>query len=314
MPKESFEQFVKRQEEKLDEVEEKIGEIKDRWKDKIKEGERLSKELSEKIEEVFEERKKKLGEMMNSENMVAFIQEKILPEIPRIPSFLLEKTLQKLIERYEKREYSPLYFSLLLSTLINRTIEEYIESQRKKGKKFEEIKPLEIHLDLERLPENLQCFGYRNQEKSHLFIKEGIQMGLGDSMIGGKIIIEGNAGYELGSFMTGGEIIVKGNTEGSTGLDMAGGRIIVEGDAKDLLGDSMTGGKIIIEGNARNWVGRYMKNGILEIKGDVESFHKTAFSPDNLGTIIWKGIKIWENGSWTKEGKEMWEKGEIPVE
>jgi len=314
MSKESFEQLIKRQEEKLDKAEKMVEEVEERWKEKIEGYERIPEKLSEKIEEVFEERKKKLGEMVNSENMVAFIQEKILPEIPKIPSFLLEKTLQKLIERYEKREYSPLYFSLLLSTLINRTIEEYIESQRKKGKKFEEIKPLEIHLDLERLPENLQCFGYRNQEKSHLFIKEGIQMGLGDSMIGGKIIIEGNSGYELGSFMTGGEIIVKGNTEGSTGLDMAGGRIIVEGDAKDLLGDSMTGGKIIIEGNARNWVGRYMKNGILEIKGEVESFDKSAFSPRNHGTIIWKGIKIWKNGNWTKEGKKMWERGEIPVE
>jgi len=30
-------------------------------------------------------------------------------------------------------------------------------------------------------------------------------------------------------------------------------------------------------------------------------------------SILGKNIKIWENGNWTKEGKEMWERGEIPV-
>jgi len=58
-----------------------------------------------------------------------------------------------------------------------------------------------------------------------------------------------------------------------------------------------------------------MKGGELDIKGKVESFERSStFSPNNQGTIIWKGIKIWENGNWTKEGKEMWERGEIPVE
>ena len=56
-----------------------------------------------------------------------------------------------------------------------------------------------------------------------------------------------------------------------------------------------------------------MSSGELVIEGEVESFLRTAFSPSNQGTIIWKGAKIWENGEWTKEGKEMEERGEVPI-
>jgi len=30
-------------------------------------------------------------------------------------------------------------------------------------------------------------------------------------------------------------------------------------------------------------------------------------------SILGKNTKIWKNGNWTKEGKEMTKKGEIPV-
>jgi len=57
--------------------------------------------------------------------------------------------------------------------------------------------------------------------------------------------------------------------------------------------------------------GEIMQNGELNIKGEVKSFGESAFSSGNQGTIIWKGIKIWEKGNWTKEGKEMWDKRKI---
>ncbi len=56
-----------------------------------------------------------------------------------------------------------------------------------------------------------------------------------------------------------------------------------------------------------------MQGGELNIKGEVEFFNKSAFSPDNKGTIIWKNTNVWENGKWTKEGEEMLEKGELPL-
>ena len=55
-----------------------------------------------------------------------------------------------------------------------------------------------------------------------------------------------------------------------------------------------------------------MKGGELNVKGEVKSFNESAFSPNNKGIIIWKGIEIWRDGNWIKEGKEMWEREEIP--
>jgi len=57
-----------------------------------------------------------------------------------------------------------------------------------------------------------------------------------------------------------------------------------------------------------------MKGGELNVKGEVKSFGPLTFSRFNKGTIIWKNTKIWEDGNWTKEGKEMWKRGEIPTE
>ena len=89
--------------------------------------------------------------------------------------------------------------------------------------------------------------------------------------------------------------------------------LIIEGDCEHGTGEKMQGGKIIVEGNCGNWIGEHMQSGELNIKGEVKFFARFAFSPNNRGTIIWKGIEIWRDGNWTKEGKEMWEKGEIPV-
>jgi len=56
-----------------------------------------------------------------------------------------------------------------------------------------------------------------------------------------------------------------------------------------------------------------MRGGELSIKGEVVAFDESAFSSDNKGTIIWKNIEIWRNGDWTKKGREMRKRGEIPV-
>jgi len=319
MSKESFKQPIKREEppikemeKKLDKAEKMVEEVEKRWRDEIEE--KSSEKLSKKIEEVYDEKKQELvrknvfeGEIYSS------IQKEILPKILKIPPSLLEKTLQKVIRIYEEKEYNETHFGLLLSALINRTVEEYIESQERKGKKLEEIKPLEIYLNLIKLPRKLYYLGYGNSEKSHLFLKGDVDWNLGKYMTGGKIIVEGNSGWGVGEEMKGGEIIITGDAGNKAGFAMKSGKIMVKGSATPLVGYYMTGGESIVEGNVGRMAGAEMENGTLEIKGDAESFDKSAFSPRNHGTIIWKGIEIWRNGNWTKEGKEMWEKGEIPV-
>ena len=286
MPKESFEQFVKRQGEKLDKAEKIVEGVKERWKGEkerfieiVEKSVKKLKKLWEEIEkETEEEIVKKIGEITPS-RIFSFLSSLPLPEIP---PFLLERTSNKFLkefdrEKFEERDYylrSKL--GLFLSAFLKKNIENYILSQKRKGIKEEEIKPIEVHLNVKELPIVLDFLGYRNPEKLYL-------------------IIEGDCGRVIGE-------------------EMQGGEIIIEGDCEDGAGWSMQGGEIIIEGNCEDVTGWQMEGGELNIKGEVESFDKSAFSPNNKGTIIWKGIKIWENGDWTKEGKEMWEKGEIPVE
>ena len=276
------------------------------------------KEISDVIEKIFKEKKEGI-KVVGHEWVYSYIQSQILPEIPKIPPFLLEKTLQRLIEKYKEEKYiqkeyikkgyryDTRNFGLLLSALINRN------RTVKEGRKFKEIKPLEIHLDLRvrEFPEKLVFLGYKNL--SRLIVK-----GNGGCWIGqqqrGCIIIEGNVENGSGRDMIGGSLVIKGDAGILTGHYMRGGHIIVKGNTGDRTGDGMTGGLLTIEGNTGYSTGDGMEGGELDIKGEVKSFAKSAFSPNNRGTITLKRTEIWRNGDWTREGRKMWERGEIPIE
>jgi len=255
MSKESFKQFVKRQEEKLDKAEKMIEEVEGRWKDKIEEFEMVEKSVKE-LKKLWKENEKKL-DTKNKHEAFSFFSSLPLPEVS--PS-LLERISNEFLKelkgfgRIECLEYG---LGLFLSAFLSKNIENYVSSQKEKGIKEEKIKSIEVHLNVEELPIPLDCLGWQNPKKLHL-------------------IIEGNCGLEIG------------------------------GEMRD--------GEITIEGNCKDWTGLDMKGGELNVKGEVKSFDKSAFSSNNQGTIIWKRTKIWENGDWTKEGKEMKERGEIPVE
>ena len=196
---------------------------------------------------------------------------------------------------------------------MKKNIENYILSQKEKGIE-ENIKPIEVHLKVKELPIRLNMLGCRNPQKLHLIIEGDVGMWTGYEMEGGRVIMKGNCGNYTGKLIQDGKIIVEGSCGSYTGESMQGGEIIVKGDCDEGTGIWMKSGKIIIEGNCKDWTGYGMVGGELNIKGEVESFHESAFSPDNKGTIIIrKGTEIWRDGNWTKEGKEMWERGEIPV-
>jgi len=278
MPKESFEQFFKRQKEKLDKAEKMVERVKERLK---------TEEVEKKIEEYIEKSVKKLKRLWaeNEEKIrkkdywdgtFSFISSFPLPETS--PSFL-ERISNKFLKEFDWKKFEGRKFleddlGLFLSAFLHKNTENYISSQKKKGIKEKNIKPIKIHLDVKELPVRLSMLGYQNPEKLHLTIE--------------------------------------GDCEKFTGIKMQGGKIIVKGNCRNSTGYEMEKGEIIVEGNCRNGTGWQMEGGELNIKGEVKSFDESAFSSNNRGTIIWRK-KIWENGDWTKEGKEMWEKGEIPV-
>ena len=232
-------------------------------------------EIVEKLKKLWEKNEGKI-KMKCFDETFSFFSSLPLPVIP--PSFL-ERISNKFLKefnwkKFEKRIEIEIDLGLFLSAFLKKNIEKYILSQKEKGIKEENIKPIEVHLKVKELPIRLWCLGYRNPKKLHL-------------------IIEGDCGRVVGFEMQGGEVIVRGNCGRGPGW-------------------GMQGGKIVVEGNCGSLTGMWMEDGELNIKGKVKSFDASAFSPDNKGTIIWK-TKIWENGNWTKEGKKMRKRGKILV-
>jgi len=106
------------------------------------------------------------------------------------------------------------------------------------------------------------------------------------------------------------KITFTGNTWNSTGYKLQGGVLIICGNTSSCTGLKMHSGIIEVRGNAGRQTGDEMFGGTLNITGEVEEFDESAFS-QNQGTIIWKGITLWNNG-WTPEGLKMKKAGEIP--
>ena len=264
MSKNPFEKPIKREEppikemeKKLDKAEKMVEEVEKRWKDKIEEFEMVEKSVKE-LKKLWEENEEEVRKEMSWDDIFSFISSLPLPEVP---SSLLERISNKFLKEFDWKKFKGRYFlendlGLFLSAFLKKNIENYISSQKEKGVKEKNIKPIEVRLRVKELPIVLDFLGYQNLKKLHL---------------------------------------------------------IIEGDCGSWTGDRMRGGKIIVKGNCRYDTGRYMQGGELNVKGETESFDKSAFSPNNKGAIIWKRTKIWENGNWTKEGKEMWERGEILV-
>jgi len=67
-------------------------------------------------------------------------------------------------------------------------------------------------------------------------------------MSGGKIIIRGDAGYEVGCFMRGGLIKVYGNVGQFAGIHMRNGTIFIQGNSEGRAGAQMIDGKIVVCG------------------------------------------------------------------
>jgi len=262
MSKESFKQFVKRQEEKLDKAEKMIEEVEGRWKDKIEEFEMVEKSVKE-LKKLWEENEEETRKQRyNSRASFFFFSSFPLPEVPpsfleRISNFLGRISNRFLKEfdwkKFEKRDYLGADLGLFISAFLKKNIENYISSQKEKGIKEENIKPIEVHLKVKEAPVRFDYLGYQNPKKLHL-------------------IIEGNCGDRIGTKMQGGEIAVKGNCEYRTGEEIQGGKIIVEGNCGSGTGRYMQGGKMIVKGDCGGRTGWEMQGGELNIKGKVKSF------------------------------------------
>ncbi len=161
MPKESFEQFVERQEKKLKEAEKMVKEVEERWKEKIEEFEMVEKSVKE-LKKLWKENEEEMRKQRyNSRASFFFFSSLPLPEAP---FFLLERISNKFLKefnwkKFEGKEDFETYLGLFLSAFLKKNIENYILSQKEKGIE-ENIKPIEVHLNVKELPVYLDFLGY----------------------------------------------------------------------------------------------------------------------------------------------------------
>lgn len=251
-----------------------------RGENKEPEEERQPEEKIEKLVDIIERGFEK-ARNKGDDNRIKIIQEEILPKIPSLGPGDLQRVIDSLLERYKDKEKDNFHLGWPISYLINRTVNEYVQSELKKGKKMEEIKDLTINLDLGSFKNPVSLLGEDNLDKSHLIIKGGCDFRIGGYMKGGEIEIEGDVEHSLGEYMTGGRITVRGNADVGAGSGMQGGEIEIFGNAGIETGRAMRGGKLIIHGE------------IKDILGEVKEFDKSAFSAENKGEIWHKGKRIW---------------------
>jgi formylmethanofuran dehydrogenase subunit C len=98
--------------------------------------------------------------------------------------------------------------------------------------------------------------------------------GIGASMAGGRVVVEGACGHHLGARMSGGEIEVRGSAGDWAGAEMGGGVLRISGGAGARSGAAypgaragMTGGEIIVSGDAGQEAGAGMRRGLVAVGG-----------------------------------------------
>lgn len=99
--------------------------------------------------------------------------------------------------------------------------------------------------------------------------------GIGASLDGGAIRVEGDAGMRVGAGMSAGEISVGGSVGALAACAMSGGSLRVEGSVGDFLGAAMPGehrgmrgGVVRVGGRAGDRAGDHMRRGLILIEGE----------------------------------------------
>ena len=98
--------------------------------------------------------------------------------------------------------------------------------------------------------------------------------------------IHGSAGWGVGDNLLAGEVVVEGNAASSAAPSLRGGRIVVKGDGGPRAGIYLKSGDVIIGGNAGYMSGFMMQNGRMVICGN---------AAEALGDSMYQG-QIWLGG------------------
>jgi len=184
------------------ETEERIKKKRTEYQNKfegVKQKEREIKEIVDEIEKLYDEWKNQVRRI--PKDIANILSQKVIIKIREIKAQYLEEVLNQLLERYEEKEYSTVTLGLLISLLLNRTVNQYIKEEMEKGKELKQIEPLNVNLNTKKLKNPISLLGYENQEKSYLRITGNAGAWTAYFMKGGRLIIDGKVkGFSLSAF------------------------------------------------------------------------------------------------------------------
>jgi glutamate synthase domain-containing protein 2 len=111
-------------------------------------------------------------------------------------------------------------------------------------------------------------------------VDNNVGWGVGDNMLGGSIVVNGNASAIPGVAIRGAEIVVKGNIGSRAGQVMKAGTLLACGNANFMAGYMMYGGRLIILGHSGEKVGQDMTGGEIYVAGTLGELGTDAMLTD----------------------------------
>lgn len=98
-------------------------------------------------------------------------------------------------------------------------------------------------------------------------VENNVGWGVGDNMLKGSIVVNGNASAIPGVAIRGAEIVVKGNIGSRAGQVMKEGTLLTCGNANFMAGYMMYGGRLVILGDSGEKIGQDMTGGSIYVAG-----------------------------------------------
>jgi len=111
-------------------------------------------------------------------------------------------------------------------------------------------------------------------------VDNNVGWGVGDNMLGGSIVVNGNASAIPAVAIRGAEIVVKGNIGSRAGQVMKAGTLLACGNASFMAGYMMYGGRLIILGDSGEKVGQDMTGGEIYVAGKLGEMGSDAMLID----------------------------------
>ena len=163
--------------------------------------------------------------------------------------------------------------------------------QRLAGLTEADIEKIELQTTRQRVVVG-DAFRLRMGDAKHIRIEASCDRldRIGEEMIGGEIVVEGDAGARAGRLMKGGRLTVRGSAGPWAASGMKGGAIEIAGDAGDRLGGplagevaGMRGGVVLVHGRVGERAGDRLRRGTIVVEGGAGAY---AGSRMIAGTLV----------------------------